>query len=201
MATLTDNQKKELSKLFKDNDLIKEDVYSSGQFTIITRSGIEKIQFKNKIKVRYEIVRCEEQFAVIKAIGTKGESEIETFGEYNITHVKFKRGTKDAIQNYPVATAEKRALSRVVLKLMNLYEHGFLGEDEEIPVDDSVKIPAAPKSPEEVNKLGDDKERQRKIDHINKSKTLEALARVKEHIKGDKELTSMYTKKLKELSK
>lgn len=199
MATLTENQKKELSKLFNDNDLIKEDVYSSGQFTIITRSGIEKIQFKNKIKVRYEIVRCEEQFAVIKAIGTKGDEEIETFGEYNITHVKFKRGTKDAIQNYPVATAEKRALSRVVLKLMNLYEHGFLGEDEEVPVDDS--IPKPPKSQEETDKIGNDKERMRKIEHIEKSKSLEALARVKEHIKGDKELTSMYTKRLKELTK
>ena len=193
-------QSETLNKLYQDNGLSKDDVFSNGQYKIITRAGIEKIQYKNDIIVKYEVVRCEEQFAVIKAYGTKGDKVIETFGEYNLTHIKTKKdGT--VIQNYPVAIAEKRALSRVVLKLSNLYEHGFFGEDEEIPVDDSVKIPAAPKSPEEVNKLGDDKERQRKIDHINKSKTLEALARVKEHIKGDKELTSMYTKKLKELSK
>ena len=31
---------------------------------------------------------------------------------------------------YPVAMAEKRAMSRIVLKLAGFYENGFFGEDE-----------------------------------------------------------------------
>jgi len=190
-------QSETLNKLYQENGLSKDDVFSNGQYKIITRAGIEKIQYKNNITVKYEVVRCEEQFAVIKAYGIKGDKVIETFGEYNLTHIKTKKdGT--VIQNYPVAIAEKRALSRVVLKLSNLYEHGFFGEDEEIPQED---IPKPPRSNEEKNADDAVKERQRKIDHINKSKSLTTLARVKEHIGDDWELLSMYSQKLKELSK
>ena len=38
--------------------------------------------------------------------------------------------TKNNTNPYPVAMAEKRALSRVVLKLVGMYELGVMGEDE-----------------------------------------------------------------------
>jgi hypothetical protein len=46
---------------------------------------------------------------------------METFGESAPDNTR---------QKYPVAMAEKRALSRVVLKLSGLYEVGVFGEDE-----------------------------------------------------------------------
>jgi hypothetical protein len=47
--------------------------------------------------------------------------QMETFGESAPANTR---------QTYPVAMAEKRALSRVVLKLSGLYEVGVFGEDE-----------------------------------------------------------------------
>jgi hypothetical protein len=47
--------------------------------------------------------------------------QMETFGESAPDNTR---------QKYPVAMAEKRALSRVVLKLSGLYEVGVFGEDE-----------------------------------------------------------------------
>ncbi len=46
---------------------------------------------------------------------------VETYGESS---------TKNCRNSYPVAMAEKRALSRVILKLADLYELGVYGEDE-----------------------------------------------------------------------
>lgn len=49
--------------------------------------------------------------------------KVETFGS----------ATKDnCISKHLVEMAEKRALSRAVLKLTNLYEHGVFGEDEDV---------------------------------------------------------------------
>ena len=47
---------------------------------IITRSGIDKIQAVAKIQITYEVIRCEPNFAVFKAIAHKGAATIETFG-------------------------------------------------------------------------------------------------------------------------
>lgn len=111
-----------LKQLFKDNGLEKEDVFKAPQgFVIITRSGIEKIQYKNNIKVNFEAQVLTPEFVVVKAIGKKGESIIETYGEAS---------PKNCRNPYIVSMAEKRALSRVVLKLSGLYEHGIFGEDE-----------------------------------------------------------------------
>ncbi len=133
-----------LNELYVKNDLNpSEDIHTqhsrSGKemFKIITRSGIEKIQAKNGFNISMEIVQNEvkeitdkngghvkfAQFVAVKATGYNAltDSKVETFGEatpYNTT------------QNYPMAIAEKRALSRCVLKLAGMYKHGFFGEDE-----------------------------------------------------------------------
>jgi len=127
-------QRDRLNELYKDNLLTKDDVFDSGHYKIITRSGIEKIQYKNNIVVTYEPIRITFDLVVVKATGIMGTETtlktIETFGEWNKTHAKTKKNG-DLVPFYSVALAEKRALSRVVLKLMGLYEYGFKGEDEE----------------------------------------------------------------------
>ena len=90
--------------------------------TIITRSGIEKIQFHNNIEVKYYVESIvPPDFVVMKAIARKGDVVMESFGEASANNTK---------QSYPVAMAEKRALSRVVLKIAGFYKYGVFGEDE-----------------------------------------------------------------------
>ena len=50
-----------------------------------------------------------------------GEQTIETFGESSPGNTN---------TSYPVAMAEKRAMSRAVLKLAGFYQHGVFSEDE-----------------------------------------------------------------------
>ncbi|MDA8620712.1 hypothetical protein N9L45_00280 [Planctomycetota bacterium] len=92
---------------------------------IITRSGIEKIQAKKQITVRFNEVVMERDFVVLKATASmEGSwSEVETYGE---------AGPENCKNTYYVMTAEKRALSRAVLKMVGLYEHGVFSEDEGI---------------------------------------------------------------------
>ena len=110
-----------LTKMYKDNGLEKEDVYKHKHYVIITRSGIEKIQAKNKIKINFELVHIEKSLAVVKAVAYKDKESIETFGSAS---------NDTATNKYYTKMAEKRALSRAVLKLMGLYQHGVFGEDE-----------------------------------------------------------------------
>tara|TARA_R110001606_G_scaffold55242_1_gene134784 strand:+ start:310 stop:714 length:405 start_codon:yes stop_codon:yes gene_type:complete len=115
-----------LRELFVANGLIKgEDThelkFGSKGTTIITRTGIEKIQFHNNISVEYNVEKMEPEFVVIRAYATKGNVRIETFGEASPSNTK---------QSYPVAMAEKRALSRAVLKITGFYKYGVFGEDE-----------------------------------------------------------------------
>tara|TARA_R110001599_G_scaffold40860_2_gene124197 strand:- start:1234 stop:1623 length:390 start_codon:yes stop_codon:yes gene_type:complete len=106
--------------------LTPEDVFKHQHYVIITRSGIEKIQALENIKIWYEVVRCETNFAGVKATAIKDDVTIETFGS------ALKGGFKDGNCNthYVLEMAEKRAMSRAVLKLTGFYELGVFGEDE-----------------------------------------------------------------------
>jgi hypothetical protein len=116
-----------LNELYVENGLVKgEDTFDlkfgSRTTTIITRNGIEKIQYHNNIQVNYVIEGLvPPDFVVIKAIAKKGNVVMESFGEAS---------SKNTKQAYPVAMAEKRALSRVVLKITGFYKYGIMGEDE-----------------------------------------------------------------------
>jgi len=107
--------------------LSKEDVFKHQHYVIITRSGIEKIQGIEQIDIVYEVVRCETNFAVVKAKALKDEVLIETFGSA-LKGDTFKDGNTNTW--YVMEMAEKRALSRAVLKLTGMYELGVFGEDE-----------------------------------------------------------------------
>lgn len=120
---LTDEQKNTMRKLFEDNGLSKDDVFTHKHYVIIKRSGIEKIQYNNGIKVTYDLVRCEEGWAAVKAIGKQGSLQVETYGSAT---------PKNSSNFYFLEMAEKRALSRVVLKMCKMYEMNVFGEDEEM---------------------------------------------------------------------
>jgi len=122
--------REKLVELYKKYELSKEDVYKHQHYIIITRQGIEKIQAKENISITYEVVRCEPKFAVFKAnafINTKPNTIIETFGSA-LKGDNYKDGNCNSW--YVAEMAEKRALSRAVLKLTGFYELGVFGEDE-----------------------------------------------------------------------
>ena len=116
--------------------LEKEDVFRHQHYIIITRSGIDKIQAIENITIDYEVINCERDFCVVKANASMQKHllensqdrvvKIQTFGS------ALKGGFKDGNCNtwYVMEMAEKRAMSRAVLKLTGFYELGVFGEDE-----------------------------------------------------------------------
>lgn len=122
-------------QLFKDYGLIYDgnpnskdnDVFKHKHFTIITRSGIEKIQKSAKILIKYDVVYVTGDTIFLKAYGTKLDKNGEVVDSIE-TFASASRETSTSAY-YP-EMAEKRAMSRVVLKLAGLYEYGVFGADE-----------------------------------------------------------------------
>jgi hypothetical protein len=115
-----------IKKKYNHYGLTPDDVFKHQHYVIITRSGIDKIQAMENITINYEVINCEKDFCVVKANALKGETSIQTFGS------ALKGGFKDGNCNtwYVMEMAEKRAMSRAVLKLTGFYELGVFGEDE-----------------------------------------------------------------------
>ena len=117
------NNSERLNSLYKKYELTSDDYFKHKFYTIITRNGIDKIQAKEGINITYSLEynnsSCD--VIIIKAKGVHGDKVIETYGEAN---------PKNNQNSYPVAMAEKRAMSRVVLKLAGFYELGAFGIDE-----------------------------------------------------------------------
>ena len=116
-------ERNKLVELYKKYNLEKTDVFKHQHFVIITRQGIEKIQAQEQIKIKFDVIKCEPNFAVVKAVN----ENIETFGSA-YKGASFKEGNTNSW--YVMEMAEKRALSRAVLKLTGFYELGVFGEDE-----------------------------------------------------------------------
>ncbi len=119
--------KPELTKFYKLHNLNPTDVYKDKRgFVIITKSGIEKIQNQNNIKVAFETIVCDIDNVVFKAVSMRFDSVadefvpiIETFGSAN----------KENCRNtFKVEVAEKRALARCIIKTMQWTD--IMGEDE-----------------------------------------------------------------------
>ena len=117
-----------LNRLYVENNLTEDDVFKHQHYTIITRGGIEKIQANMEIYIEYVVIKCEPNFAVVKAKGEiTDEKFIETFG----SALKGKSYTDGNTNSwYVMEMAEKRAMSRAVLKLAGFYQLGVFGEDE-----------------------------------------------------------------------
>ena len=128
----TNGKKETLRRLFKENGLVEEDVYKDKRgFVIITRTGIDKIVSKQNIQVAYEPVTMTKEWVVLRATASMrvgpAENDIRnmmSFGEASDDNL-MGGGKK-----FPVAMAEKRAMSRVVLKIAGFYEQGVFGQDE-----------------------------------------------------------------------
>ena len=73
-------KKEKLAEIYKRYNLEKEDIFKHQHYLIITRSGIEKIMGVEEININYQIIKCERDFVVIKALGQKDNVKIETFG-------------------------------------------------------------------------------------------------------------------------
>ena len=119
--------KDKLIELYKKYGLTKDDVFKHQHYVIITRQGIDKIQAVEQMSVTYEVIKCEPNFAVFKASAEKDGKSIETFGSA-LKGAGYKDGTTNSW--YIAEMAEKRAMSRAVLKLTGFYELGVFGEDE-----------------------------------------------------------------------
>jgi len=119
--------KQKLTDLYKKYNLTKEDFFKHQHYTIITRQGIDKIQALEQMYVNYEVIRCEPNYAVFKAIADKDGKRIETFGSA-LKGDSYKESNTNSW--YIAEMAEKRAMSRAVLKLTGFYELGVFGEDE-----------------------------------------------------------------------
>ena len=112
-----------LRELSKKYGLTKEDFFKHAHYVIIIRAGIDKIQATSNIVIKYDVVYNSNDLkhVLIKATATAGDKYIETFGEASPNNTQNK---------YPAAMAEKRAMSRAVLKITGLYEMGIFGQDE-----------------------------------------------------------------------
>jgi len=127
--------KEKLTILYRKYELTKDDVYKHKHYLIITRQGVDKIQAKEKIFISYEAIKVDKDFCVVKAKATKENATIETFGSAKYGGKKQnEQGKWVEIGNtttwYVMEMAEKRAMSRAVLKLTGFYELGVFSEDE-----------------------------------------------------------------------
>jgi hypothetical protein len=116
-----------LKQKYEKYNLTRDDVFKHQHYIIITRSGIEKIQALENIHINYDVVKSEPNFASVKATAIKEQNTVQTFGSA-LKGNTFKDGNTNTW--YVLEMAEKRALSRAVLKLTGFYELGVFGEDE-----------------------------------------------------------------------
>ena len=116
-----------IKEMYLKYELDKEDIFKHQHYIILTRSAIEKIQAKESIDVRFEVVKCEPNFAAVKAIAIKGNKVIETYGSA-LKGATFKDGNTNS--HYVLEMAEKRSFARATLKILGLYEIGVKSEDE-----------------------------------------------------------------------
>ena len=120
-------KKEKIKEKYMKYGLSTDDVFKHQHYIIITRSGIDKIQAIESITIDYEVINCERDFCVVKAHAVKGEASIQTFG----SALKGKAYADGNCTNfYVMEMAEKRAMSRAVLKLTGFYELGVFAEDE-----------------------------------------------------------------------
>lgn len=134
-----------LKEIYQKFDLKNDDIYllpfGSVKKPIITRTGIEKIQSKLNIEVNYKVEKISDDLKHCVVLANAALMEVKDVQQKDGSMAKRKVpmllsqsfGESAPYNNknaYPVAMAEKRALSRVVIKLAGLAEDGLYGEDE-----------------------------------------------------------------------
>lgn len=123
---MTEQEKIALTKLKDENGLLAEDFHKDPRgFVIVKRQGIEKILYNNGLHARFELEAVGIDHAVVKCSiwGEGSKLVVETYGSANPSNTAKN-------MSYYVEMAEKRALSRGVLKAIRAYEYNVFGEDE-----------------------------------------------------------------------
>ena len=144
----------QLNALYTKYGLLKEDTFKSSQgWTIITRTGVDKIQAKAGIDITYEVVEYTPGVsASMKAIGhmiEDREVKVESFGSAVLGG--FGKGTTKSL--YLLEMSEKRAMARVVLKLAGFYALGVYSEDESDDFKRAEKPPITTKALDKAKSL------------------------------------------------
>ena len=112
-----------LNSLFKEFGLGQADVYKHKHFNLITRSGMEKVIAKSGIIYDMDLVSGDANHAIMKGVFTN-----PTNGEVASTFASANQSSSTSA--YYAEMAEKRCVSRGVLKLLGLYALGVFGDDE-----------------------------------------------------------------------
>jgi hypothetical protein len=78
---MTKTQK--LNALYKKYNLTTDDYFKHKFYTIITRSGIDKIQAQARIEIEYQLQynSADNKCVIIQAFAQMGDVKIQTFGE------------------------------------------------------------------------------------------------------------------------
>jgi len=131
---IKETRKEALRRLFLENNLVEEDVYKDKRgFVIITRTGIDKIVSKQGITVGYEPLLLELKKDNINVV-IRAAASMQGKNNKPINMMSFGEASDNNLmggaKKFPVAMAEKRAMSRVVLKIAGFYEQGVFGQDE-----------------------------------------------------------------------
>ena len=123
-----DNTTKTIKELYEKYGLESEDIFPHRHFTIITRQGIEKIEAKAKIKLDLKELEVSPTYCAMKCTATlDGQEPVVMFSSaINDSRLKMK----NCQSTYLLEVAQKRAISRAVLKLCGFYTLGHFGEDE-----------------------------------------------------------------------
>ena len=132
------NYTQSLIKKFKeDYKLVGTDfwLHKQSKNWIIKHNALEKVASQEKITWKLEVLNFNPDI-VVKCIATSGDRVIESLGEAS---------PKNTIINHPYAMAEKRAVDRCILKLLNA--HAYIYSDAESddfrePVGNKVKLAA-----------------------------------------------------------
>jgi len=132
------NYTESLIKKFKeDYKLVGTDfwLHKQSKNWIIKHNALEKVASQEKITWKLEVLNFNPDI-VVKCIATSGDRVIESLGEAS---------PKNTIINHPYAMAEKRAVDRCILKLLNA--HAYIYSDAESddfrePVGNKVKLAA-----------------------------------------------------------
>jgi len=119
--------REKLAELYKVYELNEEHFFKHQHYTIITRAGIEKIQGIEQIDINYEVLECSPNYAAVKSWSMRGQQSIQTLASAT-KGATYKDGNTTSW--YVLEIAEKRAMSRLVLKYLDLYKLGFFAEDE-----------------------------------------------------------------------
>jgi|TARA_R100001530_G_scaffold80521_1_gene56211 hypothetical protein len=124
-------RKEFLTALTKEHNLsIEDDIFSKkGLWAIIKLSGIEKIQNNLNIRVTFDHIVTERDFAVIKATAHGAKEAVQSYGSC-LHGSKTSKPPGNHHGSYMVEMAEKRAKARAVLKLCGAYKYGIYSEDE-----------------------------------------------------------------------